>query len=164
MEVTKDFTKDFQQVISRFKSDDVLIGIPQSDEPREEGDPITNAAILAINHFGSDDGKIPPRDVLGTGIKNAQEAISAEMKKGAQEALKRGVSAIPLMFERVGTIASNSCKKVINDQDGLKPPSDATLKARKYITASGFKGTKSMLVTGQTRNAITYVVQTKLGA
>ncbi|MFI5416190.1 MAG: hypothetical protein ACHQXJ_02430, partial [Nitrososphaerales archaeon] len=66
-------------------------------------------------------------------------------------------------YERAGIIAANACKKVINDQEGLKPPAPATLKARKYITASGFKGTKSLLVTGQVRNAITYVVKSIWG-
>lgn len=161
--VTKDFTKQFQETIARFKKDSVLIGIPMEDNQRDDDAPIGNAAILAINHFGSDDGKIPPRPVLTTGIKNAQADITDQFKIMAKKALKQGVSALDTGYERIGIIASNACKKVITDQDGIKEPSDATLKARQYLTQSGFKGTKALLVTGQLRNAITYVVRSIWG-
>jgi len=118
---------------------------------------------LAINHFGSEAAHIPPRPVLTTGIRNAQKAIAEEFKKAAIGALSKGSSALETYYERAGTIASNSCKKVINDQEGLKAPSKATLESRKYLTATGFKGKKALLVTAQLRNAITYVVQTVWG-
>lgn len=165
--VTKDFTKEFNQIISRFKKDAVLVGIPEKDNNRkdkEESESIGNAAILAINHFGSEEAHIPPRPVLTTGIKNAREAIAAQFKATAQSALKIGVPALETGYERIGTIAANSCKKVINDQEGLKPPAAATLRARKYLTKSGFKGVKALLVTGQMRNAITYVVRSIWGS
>ena len=161
--VTKDFTKSFNETISRFKHDSVLVGIPQSDEPREDGDPITNAAILAINHFGSEDGKIPPRPVLTIGIRKAQDTIAEQFKIMAQKTLTLGTSAISTYYERAGIIASNSVKKVINDQEGIKAPAASTLKARKYITKKGFVGTKALVVTGQMRNAISYVVKTIWG-
>jgi hypothetical protein len=166
--VTTDFTKKFNDAIQRFKRDSVLVGIPSSDNERdqesdEESGPIGNAAILAINHFGSEEAHIPLRPVLAIGIKNAQEPIAAQFKIAAQQVLSKGPSALTMYYERAGIIASNACKKVINDQDHLKPPSPATLKARQYLTQSGFKGTKSLLVTGQMRNAITYVVQSIWG-
>ena len=166
--VTSDFTKKFNDAIRSFKRDSVLVGIPSSDNERDQesdegGSPIGNAAILAINHFGSEEAHIPPRPVLTTGIKNAQEPIAAQFKIAAQQVLSKGPSALTMYYERAGIIASNACKKVINDQEGLAPPSQATLKARQYITNSGFKGTKALLVTGQLRNAITYVVQSIWG-
>ena len=168
--VTSDFTGKFNETIARFKKDAVLVGIPQEDNSREANpddngaDPeIGNAAILAINHFGSDEAHIPPRPVLTIGIRKAQEQIAAQFKNAAKEALRRGPEALTTYYNRVGTIASNACKKVINDQEGLKPPADSTLKARKYLTKSGFKGLKALLVTGQLRNSITYVVQSIWG-
>lgn len=161
--VTKDFTKNFNEAISRFKRDSVLVGIPQENGERDDADPITNAAILAINHFGSDDGKIPPRPVLTIGIRNAQEAIAEQFKIACQNVLKKGPAALTTYYERAGLTASNSVKKVINDQEGIKSPAASTLKARKYITQSGFTGTKSLVVTGQMRNAITYVVKSIWG-
>jgi hypothetical protein len=166
--VTSDFTKKFNDAIQSFKRDSVLVGIPASDNERdqesdEESGPIGNAAILAINHFGSEDAHIPPRPVLAIGIKNAQEAIAIQFKIAAQQVLSKGPAALSMYYERAGIIASNACKKVINDQDHLKPPSPATLAARKYVTKSGFKGKKALLVTGQLRNAITYVVKSIWG-
>jgi len=161
--VTSDFTKQFNQVIAQFKNDAVLVGIPADEGERENGDPISNAAILAINHFGSDAAHIPPRPVLSIGIRKSQAAIAEQFKICAQNVLKQGPAALTKYYERAGIIASNSVKKVINEQDGIAPPSEATLKARKYITASGFKGTKALVVTGQMRNAITWVLQSIWG-
>jgi hypothetical protein len=160
--VTSDFTKQFNEAISRFKKDSVLIGIPASETERDD-DEIGNAAILALNHFGSEEAHIPPRPVLTIGIRNAQDKIAEQFKLCAQSVLKKGPQALTTYYERAGIIASNACKKVINDQDGIKPPSDATLRARKYLTKSGFTGKKALVVTGQMRNAITYVVQSIWG-
>lgn len=163
LEVTADFTENFNAAIKRFKNDSVLVGIPETDGPRDHDDPITNAALLAINNFGSPANNIPPRPVMAIGIRNAQDAITEQFKQCAKEVLKKGPAALAIYYERVGIIASNSIKKAINDGDEIDPPAESTLKARKYITASGFKGTKSLVVTGQMRNAITYVVKSIWG-
>lgn len=158
--VTSDFTKQFGELISRYKSDEVLVGIPEDAEARDDDSPISSAGILALNHFGSESANIPPRPVLPQGIRNAQDAIAEQFKICAQQSLKKGLAAIPIYYERAGIIAANSCKKVITDQEGIEGPSESTLATRE---ARGFKGTKALLVTGQTRNAITHVVKTKWG-
>jgi len=118
---------------------------------------------LALNHFGSEELHIPPRPVLTIGIRKAQNGIAEAFKNAARNALSNGVDALNTYYNRAGTIAANSCKQVINGQIEIKPPAESTLRARKYLTKSGFKGTKSLLVTGQLRNAITYVVQSVWG-
>lgn len=158
MKVTSDTTKNMQKAIDSMKGNMTLVGIPQNDNARQEEGPIGNAGILFINEFGSPGQNIPARPVMAIGIKNAQPALAEEFKKCAQAALTKGFQAIDQYYERVGIIASNSIKKVINDQDGIEGPSEATLKARE---SRGFKGTKSLVVTGQLRNAITYVVRGK---
>lgn len=167
--VTKDFTKDFMEIVARYKSDNVVVGIPADEDDRKEGDEIGNAGILAINEFGSPANNIPARPVMRNGIKNAQEAIADEFKQAVGETLEKGLRALPEHFERIGIIASNSIKKAIRDQDfeGGGPdnegPAESTLKARQYIGSKGFKGTKSLIVTAQMLNAITYVVKTSGG-
>lgn len=157
MEVTSDFTDRFNEVIKKFKNDSVLVGIPEDKSQRDEqGDPINNAALLAINEFGSPVNNIPSRHPMRTGIKNAQEPIAEEFKKAASSALSKGPSAIDQYYERAGIIASNAVKKAINSQEDMDPPSEATLRGRK---SKGFSGTKALIVTGQMRNAITYVVK-----
>lgn len=160
LQVTSDFTKDFNRIVRGFKNDEILVGVPEVTTERnglKEG-PINNATILAINEFGSPANNIPARPVLKIGIQNAQEDIAVQFKLAAQDALKIGLSALPKYYERAGIIAANSVKKAINDQSGIEPPSEATIAARE---ARGFKGTKALLVTGQLRNSITSVVRRK---
>lgn len=161
--VTSDFTDQFNAIIKKFKRDAVLVGVPSADATREDekGEPeesgqINNAALMAINEFGSPLNNIPARPVMAIGIRNAQDAIAETMKVGTQKALSKGLEQLSITYNRVGIIASTSIKKAINSQEGIDEPSEATLAARK---ARGFKGTKALLVTGQLRNSITYVVQ-----
>lgn len=155
--VTSDFTDNFQAIIKRFKNDQVLVGIPEYDSARQNDDEINNATLLAIANFGSPAQNIPPWPIMAIGIRNSQDAIGEEYKKAAIQSLKTGFNALDTYYNRAGIIASNSIKQVINAQDGVPDdkPEPATLEARKR---NNFKGTKYWLVTGQMRNAITYVI------
>lgn len=152
-----DLSQDFKSIVEQYKKDAVLVGIPEVKGPRQEGeeDQINNAALLAINEFGSPANNIPPRPVMEIGLLLAQEDIANEMKKAIIEGFTKGASALWKYYNRAGFIASQSVKSVINKQYFISPPSEATLAARKR---KGFKGTKALIVTGQMRNAITYVV------
>lgn len=157
--VTSDFTENFNKVIDRFKNDSVLVGIPEQTAERKEGEdeePITNAAILAINEFGSPINNIPARPVMAIGIRNAAEPIAEQFKSAVVNTFKQGFSALDNYYNRAGIIASTSVKKAINSQEGIEGPAESTLDARK---ARGFRGIKALIVTGQMRNAITYVLK-----
>lgn len=161
--VTSDFTEQFNKIVKQFKGDSVLVGIPEvkterrdDDGNRAEDGAINNATILAINEFGSPQNNIPPRPVMSIGIRSAQGEIAKQFKLAAQNALTDGYKAVSLYFNRAGIIASNAIKKTINAQTDIDPPSAATLRTRE---SQGFKGTKALIVTGQMRNAITYVVK-----
>lgn len=155
MKVTSDFTKQFNDIVKRLKHDEVVVGIPEDTGSRDDGD-VSNAALLAINNFGSPAMNIPARPVMQIGIRNAQKDIADQFKKAIVESLKKGLGSIDTYYSRVGIIASNSIKNVISTNDGIAGPSEATLVARKYL---GFAGKKALIVTGQMRNAITYVVK-----
>jgi len=154
--VTSDFTEQFQAVIRKFRNDEVLVGIPEEDNSRSQSGPIGNAALLAINNFGSPANNIPPRPVMEIGIRKAQDEIAAEFQRAAIQALTGGAGAVSASYQRAGIIASNSIKKAINDQIGFPGPADSTLAARE---SAGFKGTKSLIVSAQMRNSITYIVK-----
>lgn len=156
LKVTSDFTDDFNKIVKQFKQDSVLVGIPEQKTERKDEDKINNATLLAINNFGSPANNIPPRPVMAIGIKNARAEIAEQFKQAALKALDKGVSALAFYYNRAGIIASTSIKKAINAQEGFDGPSDATIKARE---SRGFKGEKALIVTGQMRNAITYVVK-----
>lgn len=152
--VTSDFTSEFNNIISKFKNDVILVGIPASNTSRQDNEPIGNAALLALCNFGSPLQNIPAWPVMAIGIKNAQDAIAEQFKLAATNALTKGLSALDTYYNRAGIIASVSIKKVITAQTD-KPegrPLKLTLKRRKS------KGSKYWLVTGQMRNAITYVI------
>lgn len=153
--VTSDFTENFNRIVSKFKRDSVLVGIPEEDTKRKEDAPINNATLLAINNFGSPMNNIPARPVMSIGIRNAQAEIAEQFKKAVIDSLSKGLSALSTYYNRAGIIASNSIKKAINSQEGIDPPAESTIAARE---ARGFKGEKALIVTGQMRNAITYVV------
>jgi hypothetical protein len=152
-----DLRKHVNEVMKKFRHDEVLIGIPAETTKRNDQDPINNASLMAIANFGSPAQNIPPWPILKIGIMNAQEQISKAMRAATLAGLKKGFTALGPYFERVGIIASNSVKKVLNSQEDVPAdkPEESTLAARKR---EGFKGTKYWLRTGQLRNAITYVV------
>lgn len=155
--VTADFTENFKKVIDQFRKDKVLVGIPEAETARQDDDPIGNAAILALNEFGSAKNNIPARHPMKTGIGLAQKEIAEQFKLAAQKALSQGSADVSRQYYvRAGIIASNSVKKVINDQTNFVPLSVNTIEARRRL---GFMGTKALIVSGQLRNAITYVVK-----
>jgi hypothetical protein len=158
LKVTADFTQAFQEVIKSLRRQSVLVGVPADDNNRSEGDPIGNAGLLAIATFGSPARNIPSWDILGIGIRKVQKEVATVFKDGGKRVLSGGANALDAMYEKAGIIASTSCKKVLNTQEGVPPdrPTAATLAARKRF---GFLGDKYWLVTGQLRNAITYVVK-----
>lgn len=156
--VTKNFTQRFNDIVKKFRHDEVLVGIPQETSQRQGSEPINNATLFAIANFGSPLNNIPAWPIMAIGIRNARKEIGEQFKKAAIKALKDGFSAIDTYYERAGIIASTSIKKVINDQEDVPDgkPEDSTLAARKV---TGFKGTKYWLVTAQMRNSITYVIR-----
>ncbi len=162
LKVTSDFTKQFNDIIKKFRHDAVLVGIPEEgDERKDDSEMIGNAALLAITNFGSPLNNIPPWPVMSIGIRNAQEEIAEEFKKAAQKTLTaviRGFLATDILsnyYTRAGIIASTAVKKTINAQEDAPDLADSTLAARR---ARKFKGTSRGIVTGQMRNAITYVL------
>jgi len=157
LKVTKDFTKNFNEIISKFKNDKVLIGVPENKADRKD-DEINNATLLAIMNFGSPSNNIPPWPILDIGIEKSKEEVSKQFALAAEKALSDGPQAVDRYYERAGIIASNSVKLVLNSQINAPEgrPLESTIKARKR---KGFKGKKYWLVTGQLRNSITYVVK-----
>lgn len=160
LKVTSDFTEDFKKVITRFKNDQVLVGIPEGKAARSGA--INNATLLAINNFGSPANNIPARPVMQNGMDNCKEELAQAYKNAVKNALSKGLASLEIYYERAGIIASNSIKKAITDQDfegggdNNEGPAESTLAARK---SKGFRGTKSLIVTAQMRNSITYIVK-----
>lgn len=162
MKVTADNTKNFLKIIDLFRDQEVAVGIPEEETTRdpndEEPQEVTNSFLLYINENGSPANNIPERPAMKNGIAKAAEDTAEQFYLLGQEAFDLGQKAFDKRLNRIGFINSSSIKNVINDQMGIDPPAESTLKARK---AKGFKGNKALIVTGQMRNAITHVVRSK---
>jgi len=155
--VTVDNTEAFKKAMRSFAGDAVLVGVPEEKADRKkdqkEKQPINNATILAINEYGSPANNIPPRPVMSIGLRLAKDQIADLLGKAAKEFFTDPKSTMYL--ERAGFAATSSIKQVITQQIDIEAPADSTIAARK---ARGFKGEKALLVTGQLRNSITYVL------
>jgi len=144
--------------LRKLKSCDVLVGVPQKDDQRQ--DEFGNAAIMYIAEYGSPINNIPPRPVLTIGLDVARDKIIDIMEGGLKSVL--GDKAIPIekTMDLAGLAASSSVKRVIDTQLGIEHIAFSTMLGR---LRRGFEGDKALLVTGQFRNSITWVVRSKNG-
>lgn len=137
---------------------DVLVGIPEEKGERKQDSPINNAALLYINDHGSPAQNIPARPTLKPGVEDATPKMLPHLKETGKQALENpSAENIERGLSAVGLIAQNSVRAKINA--GPPPPlKEATIKARKR---RGYTTEKPLVVTGQMRNAVTYVVREK---
>lgn len=154
--VTRDNAKNVIAAIQDMAKKHVLVGIPSSENGRNDG-PIGNAALGAIHENGSGVRNIPARPFLKPGVAAAADQCVKVLKSAAQNAFT-DKNAIDKGLNAAGLIAQASVKKRIVSQEGFTPLKAATLAARKR---KGAKGEKALIRTGQLLNSITYVVREK---
>lgn len=152
---------------------EVLVGVPADKTDRDDGTPLTNAALAYIHDQGSPEAHIPQREFMRPGIAAAQEDI----EKGLSGALKAGMRGNTLRAEQaliaVGTRAAMAIRNKIDE--GVPPPlADYTVRKR---AARGRKGAKlemanraagqapamdlakPLVDTGEMRKSITYAIR-----
>lgn len=162
----------------------VLVGIPDGTTGRTDDDqgPMNNATLGYIHENGSPAANIPARPHLIPGVEDAADEIAERLKKAWQAALDGKKDKVRQQLEAAGLVAQNSVKNKINDGD-FAPLSPVTLQLR-YWAKEGVEITgktvgyaahlvknglenhpgvsdKPLVVTGQYRNSITYVVRSK---
>lgn len=135
---------------------DVLVGIPESANSRDDGD-IGNAEIGYINENGSPAQNIPERPHLKPGVESVQPQTLEQLRDAAQSALSCDQEAALRALNRAGTIAADGVRRYMTIT-GFTPLAEFTVAARRR---SGRNGTKPLIDTGQYRRAITYVVRDK---
>lgn len=156
VKITKDAVNDTIKAILKLAKKDVLVGVPESAGEHEDAE-ISNAALAYIHNYGAPAANIPARPFMEPGIETAKPKIVGQMKKAGQAATDRNVEAVEKSLHACGLIAQNSVRAAITDGD-FAPLKPATVKARER---AGHSGDKPLIVTGQLRNAITYVVTDK---
>ena len=133
---------------------EVLVGVPESKAPRKD-EPITNAALAYIHENGSPARNIPARPFLRPGIAMVKGEIVKLLQEVASKALDGKKDMALSYLKRVGFAAVKGVQAKITDGP-FAPLAQSTLASRR---SRGFKGTKPLIVTGQLRRSITYVIR-----
>jgi len=151
-----DTAQSILDALKALANKDVLVGIPESKDERDDGD-IGNAAIGYINENGSPAQNIPPRPHLKPGVKSVEQDFMPHLKAAAQKALEGNAEGAVTSLDRAGTVAANGVKRCITIT-GFIPLSDVTLDQRRK---RGRTGNKPLIDTGEYRRSITHVVRYK---
>lgn len=159
MTMTVDRLGDLAKNLKALVAKDVLVGVPEAETERdpEPGEPtgITNAAIGYLNEFGSPAANIPARPHLYPGIDDAKDRIVAEQRGAITAALDGDLAGADMRLERMGLIGQASVRNRIITGPFV-PLAPSTIAARKRL---GHEGEAPLNMSGQYRQAITYVVR-----
>lgn len=151
-----DSAQSILDALKTLANKDVLVGIPESKNERDDGD-IGNAAIGYINENGSPAQNIPPRPHLKPGIRSVEQDFMPHLKSAARKALEGDAEGAVTSLDRAGTVAANGVKRYITIT-GFTPLADATIANR---IRRGRTGNKPLIDTGEYRRSITHVVRDK---
>lgn len=154
--VRSDSAQSILDALKTLANKDVLVGIPESKDERDDGD-IGNAAIGYINENGSPAQNIPPRPHLKPGVRSVEQDFMPHLKTAARKALEGDAEAAVTSLDRAGTVAANGVKRYITIT-GFTPLADATIANR---LRRGRTGNKPLIDTGEYRRSITHVVRDK---
>lgn len=154
-----DNTDQVFRAMTALTSREVLVGIP-ADAPARAESGINNATIGYIQDTGSPAANIPARPWLAPGIKDAGTAIVRRLKQMGEQVLQNpstSSSVIDSHLNAIGLETVNAVRARITSGP-FEPLAASTLRARR---ASGFAGTRPLIVTGQLRAAVNYVLRDK---
>ncbi|CNJ29943.1 TPA: hypothetical protein ACQQX6_000633 [Yersinia enterocolitica] len=164
LKVRKDNAESVLSSLRALSKMDVLVGIPEANATRKEGETLNNAEIGYLQstgatiQIGSQTVTLEPRPFLDMGIEDSQEITTGHLKAAAELALEGKQDAAKRELEKAGMVARDAAKKVIGDGDRLHPLSEKTLENRR---AQGIPGEKPLYAHGFLLRSITYVVRSK---
>ncbi|HGM4958876.1 TPA: hypothetical protein ACKPZ6_002416 [Serratia liquefaciens] len=164
LKVRKDNAESVLSSLYSLSKMDVLVGIPEANATREDGEALNNAEIGYLQsagatvQLGGQTVTLPPRPFLDMGIEDTKPQTTEHLKAAAVAALNGKSDAAMRELESAGQIASNGAKAVIGAGDRLHPLSEKTLENRR---AQGLPGEKPLYAHGFLLPSITYVVRSK---
>lgn len=150
--------------LDRLSKMDVLVGIPESNAVREDGEELNNAEIGYLQstgatvRLGGQEVTLPPRPFLDIGVEDSAKVTAKHLKTAAGLALDGNFTGAERELTSAGQLASDAVKRVITDGDRLIPISDMTKANRR---AQGLPGDKPLYAHGYLLRSITYVVRGK---
>lgn len=173
--------QDLHDAMKALAGFEVLVGFPEDTTSRDPGptgsagnEPITNAALGYIHDNGAPEANIPARPFMIPGIRDNEGKLADQLLVVAKRVLKKAsVQEVLKGYERVGITAQAGIRAKINE--GVPPPlAESTLRARgrkgdvgslwelawrEAGVAPGTDIAKPLVVTGQLRNAVNFVVR-----
>ncbi|EKN4704237.1 hypothetical protein LGL88_12080 [Yersinia ruckeri] len=164
LKVRKDNAESVLSSLRALSKMDVLVGIPEANATRKEGETLNNAEIGYLQstgatiQIGGQTITLEPRPFLDMGIEDSQEITTGHLKAAAELALEGKQDAAKRELEKAGMVARDAAKKVIGDGDRLHPLSEKTLENRR---AQGIPGETPLYAHGFLLRSITYVVRSK---
>jgi hypothetical protein len=180
--VKQDNVKKVFQSIRDLVGQQVLIGIPDDNAGRKDGDPANNALIGYVMEFGSPAQNIPARAFLIPGVEKAETPALYQLRQAAKAALDGDKQKMEQKLNAAGIVGANSARYEINNGD-FAPLSPQTILNRNRargtkshrknelqylalyssgmsaIDAESIAGIKPLINTAQLRNSITYVLR-----
>ncbi|MBK5145849.1 hypothetical protein I2494_19460 [Budviciaceae bacterium BWR-B9] len=162
--VTTDNVADILRALESLSNKEVLVGIPEANATREDGEKLNNAEIGYLQStgatvsIGGQTVTLQPRAFLDMGIEDSQGRTTEHLRAAAEFALDGKEDAANRELERAGQIARDASKAVISTGDRLHPLSERTLEARR---AQGLPGEKPLYAHGYLLRSINYVVRDK---
>lgn len=138
------------------KSKMLLVGIPETETSREDGENVSNAFLGYLHENGSPARRIPARPFLAVSIEKNKDVLSKILGADVgKNLLSRGGGA-EKAFLRAGLKAQSIVKDYIIKSENFAPLSKKTLKER---AERGFTGTKPLIETAQLLNSINFVIR-----
>lgn len=137
------------------KSKMLLVGIPETETSRQDGENVSNAFLGYLHENGSPARKIPPRPFLAPSIEKNKDVLSKILGADVgKNLLSRNFNE--KAFLRAGLKAQSIVKNYIIKGENFAPLSKKTLEKR---AERGFTGTKPLIETAQLLNSINFVIR-----
>jgi hypothetical protein len=107
---------------------EVLVGIPEEDDAREEGS-VTNSIIAYSHEFGVPEHNLPARPFLNPGVENSEPEWSKSLEAAATAAFQGDQGKAEAALNRAGMRAVKGVQDVIRGQDFI-PLAMSTIEER----------------------------------
>ena len=158
--------RSLKRAIDFIKNHEVYVGIQDNGNEREEeqNNEVTNAELLFIHSNGSPVRNIPARPVIEPAIKDDAERLHKMMAKSAQYAFDGENEKALDQLKKTGVRGQNVSRNwFYNEDNGWPPDSPSTIQSKKNkYKVAGYEP-RTLINTGQMKNAITYFVKIEDG-
>lgn len=164
---TLDRTALMRQAQKMLASHQVLVGIPEDQDARKDGEPIGNAAIGYVHEHGSPAQNIPARAFLLPGISDILAQAKERLAEGARAAMRGNLAGVMSNLNAIGILGQNAVRARFTNNDWA-PLAQSTLDARirrqapekrKKDRPSKAARANPLIDSGSLRRAISYVVR-----